>query len=108
MRRMGVTTGDVQSSFRFTRHVRRVLLHAGKLIVPTISDGDTILPERVAPSSAISEKAPFSTRGTFEKTNGMTALYAHTALTSVLSRMRNSTPVSEPASRYSRTRHRSY
>src|SRR5215208_2807479 len=91
-----VTAGDVQLLLRFTRHVRHVLLHAGKLMVPTISDADTIFPERVAPSSAISEKPPFWTRSGFEKTKGTSALYAHVALTSVLSRMTNSTAVSVP------------
>jgi hypothetical protein len=52
--RLGVTTGDAQSFLRFTRHVRRVLLHAGKLMVPTISDADTIFPERVAEDPALS------------------------------------------------------
>ena len=42
-----------QLLLRFPRHARRVLLHAGKLIDPRISDGDTILPVSVAPPSAI-------------------------------------------------------
>jgi len=62
-------------------------LQAGKFIVPTISDSETIVPARVAPSSAISEKLPFRTRGNVEKRKGVTAVYAHTALTSVLLRI---------------------
>jgi hypothetical protein len=46
--RLGMMIRD-QLLLRFPRHVRRVLLHSGKLIDPRISDGDTILP--VAPPS---------------------------------------------------------
>src|SRR5215213_7122088 len=81
---------------RCTRHVRRTLLQAGKYMVPTTSDAETMFPERVAPSSAISEKPPFWTRGRFENVKGVTTSYAHEALTSVLSRITNSTAVSVP------------
>ena len=72
-----MTTGDVHPLLRLTRQGRSALLQAGKVIVPTISDSDTILPARVAPSSAISEKPPFWTRGKVEKIKGTAAVYAH-------------------------------
>src|SRR6476620_8832952 len=65
-----MTTGDVHPFLRLTRQGRSPLLHAGKLMVPTISVAETIFPARVAPSSAISEKLPFSTRGKVEKDKG--------------------------------------
>src|SRR6476620_8335616 len=91
-----MTTGDVHPFLRLTRQGRSPLLHAGKLMVPTISVAETIFPARVAPSSAISEKLPFSTRGKVEKIKGTAAVYAHEALTSVLSRISNPTAVSVP------------
>ena len=43
------TIGRGQSLSRFTLHGRGVVVHGGKLIVPTISDADTSRPEIVAP-----------------------------------------------------------
>ena len=48
-----------QLLLRFPRHARCVWFHAGKLIDPRISDGDTILQVSVAPPSAINENSPF-------------------------------------------------
>ena len=57
------TIGRGQSPSRLARHGRGVVVHGGKLIVPTISDADTILPEIVAPLSPIAENSPLWTLG---------------------------------------------
>ena len=57
------TTGRGQSLSRLTRHIRGVVVHDGTLIVPAISDADTIRPEIVAPPSAVTENSPLSTLG---------------------------------------------
>src|SRR5215216_7654347 len=63
---------------------------------PTNSDGDTILPESVAPPSAINENSPSWTLGDSEKVKGVSASYAHEELTSLLFSITNFTAVSVP------------
>ena len=61
------TIGRGQSLSRLARHGRGVVVHGGKLIVPTISDVDTIRPEIVAPPSAATENSPLWTLGNSAK-----------------------------------------
>ena len=56
------TTGRGRSRSRLTRHIRGVVVHDGTLIVPGISDADTIRPEIVAPPSAVAENRRFDSR----------------------------------------------
>ncbi len=81
---------------RLARHVRGVVVHDGTLIVPAISDADTIRPEIVAPPSATTENSPSWTLGRSANVKSTRALYKHDALTSLLSRITNSTQVSDP------------
>ena len=90
------TIGRGQSLMRFARHGRGVVVHDGTLIVPAISDADTIRPEIVAPPSATTENSPSWTLGSSAKVKGIFVSYVHDALTILLPRITKSTQVSDP------------
>jgi len=90
------TIGRGQSLSRLTRHIRGVVVHDGTLIVPAISDADTIRPESVAPPSATTENSPSWTLGSSAKVKGIFVSYVHDALTILLPRITKSTQVSDP------------
>jgi hypothetical protein len=78
------TIGRGQSLWRLARHIRGVVVHDGTLIVPAISNADTIRPEIVAPPSATTENSPSGTLGSSVKVKGIFVSYVHDALTSLL------------------------
>jgi len=79
------TIGRGQPLLRFALHIRGVVVHGGKLISPTISDAETILPEIVAPPSPVTENSPPWTVGDVESVNGIETSFAHDAVRSLLS-----------------------
>lgn len=86
---------------RFARHIRGVVVHDGTLIVPVISDSDTIRPDIVAPPPATTENSPSLTLAGSAKVSRVLASYVHVghvheALTILLPRISNSTQVSVP------------
>ena len=92
------TIGRGQSLSRLARHGRGVVVHGGKLIVPTISDVDTIRPEIVAPLVADRRELAAVDAWRFCKGDGQMSVVRARCTDEPVASITNSTQVSVPFS----------